>query len=146
MLHTILHRGGNDVAPRPVTGRYLAHAKLSAAQWAFLGADLVTERIKLVKPTLISATYLARSNTAYVQAALKRQEERVLIEAGVLPLAPPPRPALPAPKSAQERVAELAAEVGCSVILDVLAGLEADHVNAAIGDHDGVAINSAAPH
>jgi hypothetical protein len=146
MNSSISYRGGNDATPRTVTGRYLAHAKLSAAQRAFLGADLVTERIKLVKPTLASATYLTRSNTAYVQAALKRQEERALIEAGVRPLAPLPQPALPTRKSAQEKLADLVAEVGSGMVLDLLAGLEADPVNAAVGDPYGVATNSAAPH
>jgi hypothetical protein len=118
-------QGGNDVAPRPITGRYLAHAKLSVAQRAYKGADLVAGRVQLVKPTLVSAAILAHSNTAYVKAALRQQEERALIEAGVRPLVPHPQPALPTLKSAQERIAELAAEVGCSMILDVLADMEA---------------------
>jgi hypothetical protein len=133
----------NSAAPRLITGRYLAHAKLSAAQRAFLAADLVTERIKLVKPTLVSAASLARSNCAYVQAALKRQDERALIEAGVQPLALPLQPALPAHKSAQEKLADLVAELGSSQVLDLLAHIEADHIDAAVGNGNGAATNGA---
>jgi hypothetical protein len=147
MLPSTFTRDGNQAtAPRTVTGRYLAHAKLSAAERAFIGADLVTERIKLVRPTLVSAASLARSNCAYVSAALKRQDERALIEAGVRPLALPPQPILPAHKSAQEKLADIVREVGSGMVLDLLAGIEADHIDAAIGGGNGAATNGATPH
>ena len=116
----------NGAAPRPVTGRYLAHAKLSAAERAFIASDLVDGRLQLVKPTLTAAAHLARTNVTYVQAALKRQDERALIEAGVRPLALPLQPALPAHKSAQEKLADIVREVGSGMVLDLLAHIEAD--------------------
>jgi hypothetical protein len=119
---------------------------LSAAKRAFLGADLVTERIKLVRPTLASAASLARCSATYVQAALKRQDERALIEAGVRPLALPLQPALPAHKSAQEKLADIVREVGSGMVLDLLAHIEADHIDAAARDSDGAATNGATPH
>jgi hypothetical protein len=56
---------------------------------------------------------------------LKRQAERLAIEAGAIPLVPAQRPALPAPTSAQARLADLVAELGSNQVLDLLAGIEA---------------------
>ena len=126
----------NGAAPRPVTGRYLAHAKLSAAERAFIASDLVDGRLQLVKPTLTAAAHLARTNTTYVQWALQRQAERLAIEAGTRGGVPAQRPALPSSTSAQDRLADLVAELGSSQVLDLLAGIEADH-NAAIGGGNG---------
>jgi hypothetical protein len=136
----------NGAAARPVTGRYLAHAKLSAAERAFIASDLVDGRLQLVKPTLTAAAHLARTNVTYVQAALKRQDERALIEAGVRPLALPLQPALPEHKSAQEKLADIVREVGSGMVLDLLAHIEADHIDAAARDGDGAATNGATPH
>jgi hypothetical protein len=146
MLNSVSEVGVNGAAPRPVTGRYLAHAKLSAAQRAFIASDLIDGRLQLVKPTLTAAAHLARSNTAYVQAALKRQDERALIEAGVRPLALPPQPALPTLRSAQAKLADLVAEVGSGMVLDLLAHIEADHINVAVGGGNAAAANGATPH
>jgi hypothetical protein len=81
-----------------------------------------------------------------VQAALKRQDERALIEAGVRPLALPPQPVLPAHRSAQEKLADIVREVGSGMVLDLLAGIEADHIDAATGCGNGAATNGATPH
>jgi hypothetical protein len=99
---------------------------LSAAERAFIASDLVDGRLQLVKPTLTAAAHLARTNVTYVQAALKRQDERALIEAGIRPLALPLQPALPAHKSAQEKLADIVREVGSGMVLDLLAHIEAD--------------------
>jgi hypothetical protein len=120
----------------------LAHAKLSAAQRAFIGADLNAGRVNFIQPTLADSARLARTNVTYVQWALKRQEERTLIEAGLRPLVPTPRPALASP-SAWDRVAELVSEFGDDIILDILAGIETRRFGA-VHANNGAAINSAA--
>ena len=126
MLSSTFTPDGNQAtAPRPVTGRWLAHAKLSAVERAFIGSDLVDGRLQLVKPTLTAAAHLARTNTSYVQWALQRQAERLAIEAGAVPLVPAQRPALPPSISAQARLAGLVAELGSNQVLDLLAGIEA---------------------
>lgn len=78
-------------------GRWLAHNKLGLTARAFVAADLVTGRHKLVCPTATQAARLARINIAYVHWALRRQADRELIEDGVLPLVPARARALPAP-------------------------------------------------
>ena len=138
--------GNQATASRPVTGRWLAHAKLSAVERAFIGSDLVDGRLQLVRPTLTAAAHLARTNVTYVQAALKRQDERALIEAGIRPLALPLQPALPAHKSAQEKLADIVREVGSGMVLDLLAHIEADHINVAVGGGNAAATNGATPH
>ena len=147
-MHTTSNLDGNQAtAFRPVTGRWLAHAKLTAVERAFIGSDLVDGRLQLVKPTLRAAAHLARTNECYVQWALQRQAERLAIEAGAMPLVPTQRPALPPSTSAQERLADLVAELGSSQVLDLLAGIEADGIiSAVIGDGNGAATNGATPH
>ena len=141
MLNSVSEVGVNGAASRPVTGRWLAHAKLSAAERAFVTSDLVEGRIRLVRPTLTAAAHLARTNTTYVQWALQRQAERLAIEAGAMPLVPAQRPALPSSTSAQDRLADLVAELGSSQVLDLLAGID-----AAIGGGNDAATNGAIPH
>ena len=128
MLNSVSEVGVNGAASRPVTGRWLAHAKLSAVERAFIGSDLVDGRLQLVKPTLRAAAHLARTNECYVQWALQRQAERLAIESGAVPLVPAQRPALPPSTSAQARLADLVAELGSSQVLDLLAGIEANGV------------------
>jgi hypothetical protein len=122
----------------------LAHAKRSVAERAFLGADLVTERVRLIKPTQTAAAYLVGTNVTYVQAALRQQAERAAIEAGLRPLVPPLRPTLASP-SARDRVTELVNEVGCNVILDILAGIEAHRFDAGLTGN-GAATDGAVAH
>jgi hypothetical protein len=69
-------------------GRWLAHSKLGLAARAFVAADLVVGRCKLVCPTITQAARLARTNVAYVHWALRRQADREPIERGVFPLVP----------------------------------------------------------
>jgi hypothetical protein len=110
---------------RPITGRYLAHAKHSLREWGFIGADLVLGRYQLVQPTIAQAAHLAHQvNETYVHWALQRQNERVAIEAGLLPLVPPkPVKMLPVPVSARQRLAEVVAEVGADTAVDMIAAL-----------------------
>ena len=75
---------------RPVSGRYLAHARLTPAEWAYLAADLYNGRRFLVKPTMVQAAWLARKiSTTYAHTALRRPDERWLVENGHLPLVMP---------------------------------------------------------
>src|SRR6516165_8654707 len=110
---------------RAVTGRYLAHAKHTHSECAFVGADLVTGRCQLVDPTIIQAAYLAHGvNRSAVQWALQRLNERTAIETGVIPLVPSkPLKALPAPMSAEQRIAEVVAEFGMATTAARWSGL-----------------------
>jgi hypothetical protein len=79
----------NGVSSTPVSGRFLAHNQLSLVKKAFVGADLTTGRRPLVVPTVLQSAMLARVKPTYVHYALKRQDERAAIEAGLVPLVPP---------------------------------------------------------
>ena len=46
----------------PVSGRYLAHCRLSLVERSFLGADLHTGVRQLVLPTVLQAAWLVRVN------------------------------------------------------------------------------------
>jgi hypothetical protein len=93
---------------------------------------------------LVDSAQLARTNVTYVQWALRRQEERAAIEAGLRPLVPAARPALASP-SARERVEELVNEVGCTTILDLLASIEANRFDAVVTGN-GAATDGAIAH
>src|SRR5262245_2074601 len=123
-----------DVNPgsRAITGRYLAHAKHTHNEWAFIGADLVTGRCRLVAPTIIQAAYLAHGvNRSAVQWALQRVNERLAIEACVIPLVPrKPVKMLPAPVNAQAKLAAIVAEIGTvDGVIEML--IKLDHASAA---------------
>lgn len=84
---------------RTVTDQYLAHAKLSKAERAFLARDLYTGDVQLVRPTVTQSAWLAVVNSTYAHWAIRRPErERALIESGALPLLPPMK-TLPPPVS-----------------------------------------------
>jgi hypothetical protein len=126
MRDIVSHWPDVNPVPRVITGRYLAHAKHTHCEWAFIGADLVTGRRQLVSPTILQAASLAHGvNRSAVQWALQRLNERTAIEAGVIPLVPskPPK-ALPAPVSAKERVAEVVAEFGMATTYGALGRLK----------------------
>jgi len=114
MEHIVSRCPDVNPVPRVMTGRYLAHAKHTHSEWAFIGADLVTGRCRLVDPTIIQAAYLAHGvNRFAVQWALQRLNERTAIEACVIPLVPrKPLKALPAPVSAQAKLTQVVAEIG----------------------------------
>ena len=78
------------VNPAPVTGRYLAHNKLSDVRRAFLGAELHTGARPLIDLTIGQAALLARVHRARVSWAIRQMPNRSAIEAGLLPLVPKP--------------------------------------------------------
>ena len=71
--------------PRTVTGRWLAHAKLTATERAFLAADIVAGRVVVVNPTLKQAACQAGVSAVYAAAARDATPaEREAIESGGL--------------------------------------------------------------
>jgi hypothetical protein len=105
----------NPVLPvRTITGRYLAHAKHTREQWAFLGAELHLGSLRPVDLTVIQAAFLAHGvHPSAVHLALQHIGDRKAIEAGSMSLVPHKSVlALPAPKTAEARVAEVVAEFG----------------------------------
>jgi hypothetical protein len=64
----------NPVLPvRTITGRYLAHAKHTREEWAFIGAELVLGHLRLVEPTEVQAAALAHGvNRSAVHLAHQR--------------------------------------------------------------------------
>jgi hypothetical protein len=91
-----------------LSGRYLAHAKTNRVERAFLAADLVSGRADLVAPTITQAAVLARVNPTYVHWAIRREENRIAILAGGMPLVPPLRlPQVPVHLRAELNDAEL---------------------------------------
>src|SRR5262249_13737029 len=79
----------NGSASRPLSGRYLAHAELSAVKRAFLAADLALGRAHLVRPTLGLCALAARVSVPYAAAARRvayeRPDLRSAVECGLLP-------------------------------------------------------------
>jgi hypothetical protein len=108
-----------------LTGQWLAHAKLSLVERAYLAADLHVGKALLVRPTMLDSAGLLRVSPAYAHAALRRPNDRLLVESGAVPLAlPAARKALPAPVSPQARLADIVSEVGVSNALGMLAAIE----------------------
>jgi hypothetical protein len=127
MEHIVSQRPDVNPVSRVITGRYLAHAKHTHSEWAFIGADLVTGRRHLVNPTIIQAAFLAHGvNRSAVQLALQRLDERLAIEAHVISLVPrKPVKMLPAPVSVQTKLADIVAELGgVDATIDVLVALD----------------------
>jgi hypothetical protein len=77
-------------ASAPVTGRFLARNEYPAYRKAFLAADLVAGKKRLVGPTPKQAAELSRVSVPYTYAALKilqqHPEHRELHENGLWPL------------------------------------------------------------
>jgi hypothetical protein len=78
------------VNPVSVTGRELAHSPKGLIRRAFDAADLYLGAKQFTEPTVVQSALLARVNRTYVHWAIKRQAERTQIEAGLVPLVPPP--------------------------------------------------------
>jgi hypothetical protein len=72
-----------------VSGRYLAHNRLSRVERAFFAADLHAGTVQLVRPTIVQAAALAGVNATYVHWAIRQQTNRAAIVRGLLPLVPP---------------------------------------------------------
>jgi hypothetical protein len=109
------------VPSMPVTGRYLAHSKLSSVERAFLASDLVSGDKRLVRPTIAQAAMLARVNKTYAWWATKQQDNRFNIEAGYLPLVPQ---RVKAPISDPE-IIDFVRTVGLERVLDAAVVVEA---------------------
>jgi hypothetical protein len=71
-----------------ITGRFLAHNRLSLVCKAFVGADLKKGLLRTTELTTEQSSMLARVNRTYVEWAIKRYAERFEIEAGFVPLVP----------------------------------------------------------
>jgi hypothetical protein len=75
--------------PASVTGRYLAHNHLSPIKRSFLaGVDLYTGMVRPVDLTMVQCAALARTNPTAAWWAFRRQNERIAIESGEIPLVP----------------------------------------------------------
>jgi hypothetical protein len=75
------------VPPRQVTGRYLAHARLTPTERAFLAADIVDGRAVVVDLTATQVARILRTNATYVAAASKlTHAERRAVRYGLRPL------------------------------------------------------------
>ena len=114
------------VLPRAVTGQYIARAQLSLVERAYAAADLHKGNVLLVQPTVLQSAALYRVNPTYVHCALKRPNDRKLVESGAVPFTLPVVKALPAPVSPQQRLADVVAEVGVTGTLHMLAVLDKD--------------------
>jgi hypothetical protein len=114
-----------NTVPRLVTGQWLAHAKLTLAERAYLAGDLYTGAAQLVQPTVVQSAALARVNTCYAHWAIKRPNDRLLVESGAVSLVPTVMPkALPKPLDPVEQLANVVATVGVNGTLGLLAQIE----------------------
>ena len=108
-----------------VTGQWCAHAKLSLAARAYLAAHLHTGKAQLISPTVVQSARLARVNPTYVHWAIKRPNDRLLVESGAVPIVPPAMPkALPAPTSPEAKLADVVSEIGINGALLALSVIE----------------------
>jgi len=111
-----IHRDSTCVN-KCLSGQSIAHSipNLNAVQRAFVAASLHRGDNLLIQPTITQTAALLRVSGTYVHHALRRTEQqRVLIEDGVLPLVPPvTRPALPVSRPIQdEDLVALATTIG----------------------------------
>jgi hypothetical protein len=100
---------------------WLAHAKLSKAERAYIAADLYFGDARLVEPTMLQSASLARVNVTYAHIAASRPADRLLVEGGIVSLAPKPIvKALPAPVSVEQRLVSVINDVGIKGARDLL--------------------------
>jgi hypothetical protein len=112
-------------SPCFVTGQWIAHAKLSLHERAYLAADLHTGVSLLVEPTIGQSADLARVNHTYASWAVKRPKDRQLIVSGVAPLVPPSAvKALPAPVDPVTQLTEVVSVLGVGGVMDALSAFE----------------------
>jgi hypothetical protein len=95
----------------------LAHGNLSKVQRAFIGADLYRGRSVVRDHTIVSAARTVGTSTTLVAWALQRLPQREAIEAGLLPLVPPPTPAA----RAERAIARLVRALGHARVTELLA-------------------------
>jgi hypothetical protein len=114
----------NPAVPKLVTGMWLAHAKLSKAERAYIAADLYHGDTRLIEPTMLQSATLARVNVTYAHIAASRLADRLLVESGAVPLTPKSTvKALPAPVSVEARMASVIHDVGIQGERDLLSDL-----------------------
>jgi hypothetical protein len=118
-------------APRPVTAAQLAHGDLSKVQKAFLLADIFLGRRELIEHSVAGLGRYEQLNPTYIHAALQRMDQREAIEAGILPLIPPPSPAV----QAQRRLAKLVRDFGHLWVAEKLAGLAPAAIGEPVNDN-----------
>ena len=109
------------VPPQPVTGRYLAHARLSRVERAFLASDLISGDKRLVRPTIRQAATLVGVNATYAWWAGKQQDNRFDIENGYLPLVPARVKAL----VSDPEIVDFVRSVGIERVLEAACAVEA---------------------
>jgi hypothetical protein len=105
----------------------VAHIKRRAVERAFLAADLVCDRVRLIKPTIGQAAVLLKVNRRYVAAAAAIGDDNIkrgVIVRGRRPLITPPVKSEPETLAAHlarstptERL-EAARKIGVGVIWD----------------------------
>jgi hypothetical protein len=107
-----------------VRGRFLAHNHYDRIARAFLGADLVSGKCRLISPTIVQAAGLCGVNRTYVHFALKRGANRREIENGLIPLMP--RPVRESITGIDDReLLEVVRLVGVERVLNAAAAVEA---------------------
>ena len=115
----------NLPAVRVVDAHSLAHRKAPRATAACDAADLVDGLTRLQNPTIKVAAVACDVSQSYVVKALNLSPaQRDAVRRGERPLVLPPLKALPAPMSAEERVAEVVAEFGMATTYSVLGRLK----------------------
>lgn len=68
------HELVNGVATlKTVTGSWLAHARLTKAERAFIARDLYVGDTLLIKPTVVQSAWLAVVNPTYAHWAIRRR-------------------------------------------------------------------------
>jgi len=112
---------------RFLPGQYVPHVKRSLVERAYEAADLHTGRAVLVRPTVVLAAQIWRINTTYVHHALRRPNDRMLVESGVVPLVPPAVKALPAPAHPSAMAEALVGMVGLDRAFDELVAAASGH-------------------
>jgi hypothetical protein len=124
----------------------LAHGALSLAEKSFLLGDVFTGEGVLVDHTVAALARYGEISPAYIHAALQRRNERVAIEAGFLPLIPPPSPAV----LAERKFVKLVRELGHGRVAELLTRFapaittEPGNDNSVPRESDAASSNSAA--
>ena len=89
MANTYVDPGPSARTISTLTGQFLARNRSTLAIRAFMAADLRSGRKVLAEPTRAQAGALARCSATAVYWAEQRQNQRLLIETGLVPLVPP---------------------------------------------------------
>src|SRR5262245_22060625 len=122
---------GTALTPfRAVDAHSLPHRKASKAARAVDAADILDGLMTLQNLTVpLVAAALGISSSSVANARRLTPEQRDAVRKGKRPLVLPTKPAPlplppPAPVSAQQRLAEIVAEVGVNTTIDMIAALD----------------------